>query len=65
MSHLPCKLLTCQRAAIILRLSSNKSLKDRSAFMQRAGFNSYAQLPVTTTVDYFIDSGSGEWLIPK
>ena len=49
----------------MLRLSSNKSLKDRSAFMQRAGFNSYAQLPVTTTVDYFIDSGSGEWLIPK
>ena len=33
--------------------------------LQRAGINSYAQLPVTTTVDYFTDSGCGDWLIPK
>ena len=33
--------------------------------MQRAGINSYAHLPLTTTVDFYVDSGSGEWLIPK
>ena len=33
--------------------------------VQRAGINSYAQLPVSTTVDYYIDSGCGDWLILK
>ena len=45
--------------------SSCTVLKGHGLMMQRAGINSYAQLPVTTTVEYFTDSGCGDWLIPK
>lgn len=33
--------------------------------LQRAGLNTFGKAPLVAVIDHYIDSGSGEWLIPR
>ena len=33
--------------------------------MQRAGLNTFGKAPLIAVIDHYIDSGSGDWLIPR
>lgn len=33
--------------------------------LKRDGIRSYTRTPLTTAIDFYVDSGTGEWLIPR
>lgn len=33
--------------------------------LKRAGMSSYGKASLTTAIDFYVDSGTGEWLIPR